>query len=81
MRYSSFPDCINVEKTFEQCFRLPLPPENQKAVGGEAKTQVPRRMVDKWTVGSNKEWLYNGVRPPEEGDHEGKRKNIKVELL
>ena len=47
MRYSNFPDRINVEKTFEQCFRLPLPPENQKAVGREAETQVPRRMVDK----------------------------------
>ena len=81
MRYSSFPGRINVEKAFEQCFRLPLPPENQKAVGGEAETQVPRRMVDKWTVGSNKEGLYNGVRPPEEGDHEKKRKNIKIELL
>ena len=81
MRYSSFPGRINVEKTSEQCFRLPLPPENQKAVGREAETQVPRRMVDKLTVGSNKEGLYNGVRPPEEGDHEGKRKNIKVELL
>ena len=55
MRYSSFPGRINVEKTSEQCFRLPVPPENQKAVGGEAETQVPRRMVDKWTVGSNKE--------------------------
>ena len=80
MRYSSFPGRINVEKTSEQCFRLPLPPKNQKAVGREAKTQVPRRMVDKWTVGSNK-GLHNGVRPPEEGDHEGQRKNIKVELL
>ena len=81
MRYSSFLDHINVKKTSEQCFRLPLPPENQKAVGGEAETQVPRRMVDKWTVGSNKEGLYNGVRPQEEEDHEKKRKNIKIELL
>ena len=81
MRYSSFPGRINVEKTSEQCFRLPLPPENQKAVGGAAETQVPSRMVDKWTVGSNKEGLYNGVKPPEEGNHERKRKNIKEELL
>ena len=71
MRYSSFPGRINVEKTSEQCFRLPLPPENQKAVGREAETQVPSRMVDKWTVGSNKEGLYNGVKSPEE---EGGRK-------
>ena len=64
MRYSSFPDRINVEKTSEQCFRPPLPPENQKAVGGGTETQVPSYMVDKWTVGLNKEGLYNGVKPP-----------------
>ena len=81
MRYSSFLGRINVEKTSEQCFRLPLPPENQKAVRGEAETQVPSRMVDKWTVGSHKEGLYNEVKPPEEGGHERKRKNIKEELL
>ena len=81
MRYSSFPSRINVEKTSEQYFRPPLPPENQKAVGGEAETRVPSRMVDKWTVGSNKEGLYNGVKPPEERDHKRKRKNIKEELL
>ena len=40
MHYSSFPGRINVEKTSEQCFRPPLPPENQKAVGGETETQV-----------------------------------------
>ena len=38
-------------------------------------------MVDKWTVGSIKEGLYNGVKLPEEGDHEKNRKNIKEELL
>ena len=38
-------------------------------------------MVDKWTIGSNNEGLYNGVKPPEEGDHERKRKNNKEELL
>ena len=41
MRYSSFPGRINVEKTSEQCFQPPLPPENQKAVRGETETQVP----------------------------------------
>ena len=82
MHYSSFPSRINVEKTSEQCFRLPLPPENQKAAGGEAETQVPSQMVDKWTVGSNKEGLYNGVKPPEErGREKRERKNIKEELL
>ena len=81
MRYSSFPGRINVEKTSEQYFRPPLPPENQKAVGGETETQVRSYMVDKWTIGLNKEWLYNGVKPPEERDRKGKRKNIKEELL
>ena len=38
-------------------------------------------MIDKWTVGLNKEGLYNGVKPPEEGDRKRKRKNIKEELL
>ena len=81
MHYSSFPGRINVEKTSEQCFRPPLPPENQKAVGGETETQVPGWMVDKWTIGLNNEGLYSGVKPPEEGDQEKKRKNIKKELL
>ena len=31
-------------------------------------------MADKWTMGSNNEGLYNGVRPPEEGDTRKKRK-------
>ena len=31
-------------------------------------------MADKWTMGSNNEGLYNGVRPPEEGDRKKKRK-------
>ena len=34
----------------------------------ETETQVPGQMVDKWTIGSNNEGLYNGVKPPEEGD-------------
>ena len=38
-------------------------------------------MVDKWMVGLNKEGLYNGVKPPEEGDEKIERKNIKEELL
>ena len=33
----------------------------------EVETQVPGQMADKWTIGSNNEGLYNGVRPPEEG--------------
>ena len=31
-------------------------------------------MVDKWTVGSNKEGLYNGVKPPEDGGLGEKKK-------
>ena len=38
-------------------------------------------MVDKWTVGLNKEGLYNGVKPPEKDEQKIKRKNIKEELL
>ena len=62
-------------------FDYPYPQKIKKAVRGEAETQVPSRMVDKWAVGSNKEGLYNGVKPSEEGDHEIERKNIKKELL
>ena len=40
MHYSSFPGRIYVEKTPEQCFESPLPPENQKAVREEVETQV-----------------------------------------
>ena len=38
-------------------------------------------MVDKWTVGLNKEGLYNGVKRPEEVDQKVEMKNIKEELL
>ena len=38
-------------------------------------------MANKWTIRSNNEGLYNGANPPEEGDHERKRRNIKRELL
>ena len=75
MHYSSFSGSINVEKTSEQCFQPPLPPENQKVVGREAETQVRSWMVDKWTVGLNKEGLYNGVKPPAEMGSE----NVKEE--
>ena len=34
-------------------------------------------MVDKWTVGSNKRGLYNGVKPPEEGASGEKKKEHK----
>ena len=38
-------------------------------------------MVDKWMIRSNNERLYNGVKPPEEGDMREKEKNKKEELL
>ena len=31
-------------------------------------------MADKWTIGSNNEGLYNGVKPPEEGGKKKKKK-------
>ena len=31
-------------------------------------------MVDKWTVGLNKEGLYNGVKPPKERGSENMKK-------
>ena len=36
-------------------------------------------MTDKWTIGSSNEGLYNGVRPPEEGDM-GKKKKKHQEI-
>ena len=38
-------------------------------------------MADKWTIRSNNEGLYNGVKPPKEGDRKIERKNKKEELL
>ena len=43
----------------------------------EVETQVPGQMADKWMIGSNNEGLYNGGRPPEEGDTREKRRKIK----
>jgi len=33
-------------------------------------------MADKWTIGLNNEGLYNGVRPPEEGDERKTQKKL-----
>ena len=79
MHYSSFPGRIYVEKTPKQCGKSSLPPENQKAVREEVKTQVPGWMTDKWTMGSSNGGLYNGISPPEEteGKKKGERRNIK----
>ena len=81
MRYSSFPGRINVEKTSEQCFQPLLLLENQKDVGKGTKTQVGSQIVDEWTVGLNKGGLYNGEKPPEEGDRKILRKNIEEDSL
>ena len=34
-------------------------------------------MVDKWTVGLNKEGLYNGVKPTEEGIRKYKERTLR----
>ena len=81
MHYNSFPSRINVEKTSEQCLQPLLLLENQKAVGKETETQVRSWIVDKWTAGLNKGGLYNGVKPPEEGDRKILRKNIEEDSL
>ena len=77
MHYSSFPGRIYVEKTPKQCGKSSLPPENQKAVREEVKTQVPGWMTDKWTMGSSNGGLYNGISPPEEGGGEKERRKKK----
>ena len=66
MHYSSFLGRINMENTSEQCFQPLLFEENKKAVEKGTETEVQGQIVDKWTVGSNKEGLYTGVKPPEE---------------
>ena len=75
MHYSSFSGRINVEKAFEQCFQPPLSPENQKTVRKETETQVRNQIVDKCTMGLNKEGLYNGAKPPEGGGEKIKGKH------
>ena len=47
----------------------------------ETETQVRSWIVDKWMVGLNKGGLYNGVKPPEEGDRKILRKNIEEDSL
>ena len=81
MHYSSFPGCINVEKTSEQYFQPPLLPENQKAVGKETETRVRGYIIDKWMVRLNKGGLYNRVKPPEGEDRKILRKNIEEDSL
>ena len=47
MHYSSFPGRIYVEKTPEQCFKSPLPPESQKAAREEMEsTRLDGKQVD-----------------------------------
>ena len=53
----------------------------KKTVGKGTKTQVGSQIVDEWTVGLNKGGLYNGEKPPEEGDRKILRKNIEEDSL
>ena len=64
MHYSSFPDRINVKKTSEQYFQLPLPIENYKNLFNKIDTEVWGWMKDKWTMEIDQRRLYNGERPP-----------------
>ena len=38
-------------------------------------------MADKWTIGLNNEGLYNGVRPPEEGEEKEKKQKEPQEII
>ena len=59
MHYSSFPGCINVEKTSKQCFQPLSPTKNQKScsVGQILGLKL-------WMMGMNYGLLYNGGDPP-----------------
>ena len=64
MHHSSFPDRINVEKTFEQYFQLLLPIENYKNLFNRIDMGVWDWMKDKWTMEIDQRGLYKGERPP-----------------
>ena len=64
MHYSSFPGCINVEKTSEQYFQLLPPIEDYKNLLNRIDTGVEGGMKDKWTMEIDQRGLYNGERPP-----------------
>ena len=64
MHYSSFPGCINVEKTSEQYFQLLPPIEDYKNLLNMIDTGVEGGMKDKWTMEIDQRGLYNGERPP-----------------
>ena len=38
-------------------------------------------MADKWTIRSNNEGLYNGVKPPEEGGTRKRKKEQKGRVI
>ena len=38
-------------------------------------------MADKWTIGSNNEGLYNGVKPPEEGGSKNRKKEQEGRII
>ena len=64
MHYSSFPGCINVEKTSEQYFQILPPIEDYKNLLNRIDTEVEGGMKDKWTMEIDQRGLYNGERPP-----------------
>ena len=64
MHYSSFPDRINVEKTFEQYFQLLPSIENQKKTAqedGYFSTRLDDKQVDD---GDGSGGTINGGKPP-----------------
>ena len=64
MHYSSFPGCINMEKTSEQYFQILPPIEDYKNLLNRIDTGVKGGMKDKWTMEIDQRGLYNGERPP-----------------
>ena len=91
MHYSSFPGCINVEKTSKQYFQLLPPIENYKNLFNRIDTEVWGWMKDKWTMEIDQRELYNGkdlhkggiekyYRENSEKIHCSTRKNITSEI-
>ena len=62
-------------------FSTTFTPRKSKSCGKGDRNSSTKLDIDKWTVGLNKGGLYNGVKPPEEGDQKILRKNIKEESL
>ena len=76
MHYSSFPGCINVEKTFEQYFQLLPPTENQKScsIGQILEYKVGWETSERW------KWII-GDYIIGENLHKPKKKKKKGKIL